>query len=104
MTHYIWWIIGTVGIGGALLGLAVLIFGWPVIVGTKVGRMLLAIGGAILAALSIFAKGKAKGRAAERERLRQLTEKEVKNAVRERERIGKLTDEQVDEELAKWEK
>ena len=99
---YIWWIVGTVGIGGALLGGAILIFGWPVIIGTKIGRMALAIGAGVLAIFGVFLKGRAQGRAAEREKLRALTEKEVKNAVTERKRIEKLTDEQVDKELAKW--
>ena len=99
---YIWWIIGTVGIGGALLGGAILIFGWPVIVGTKIGRMALAIGAGALAIFGVFLKGRAQGRAAERAKLAKLTEKEVKSAAKEKARIAKLTDEEVDKELAKW--
>ena len=99
---WIWWIIGTVGIGGALLIGAVLVFGWPVIIGTRIGRLALAVGAGVLAVFGVYLKGRAKGRAVERERLRKLTEKEVANAVKERRRIGKLTDDEVDKELAKW--
>jgi hypothetical protein len=99
---WIWWIIGTLGIGGALLAGAILVFGWPVIIGTRMGRAALAVGAGALAVLGVFLKGKQEGRAAEREKLRKLTEKEVKNAAAERKRIAALTDEQVDAELAKW--
>ena len=99
---WLWWIVGTVGLGGALLIGAVLIFGWPVIIGTKIGRMALAIGAGALAVFGVFLKGRAQGRAAERAKLAKLTEKEVKNAAAERVRIDKLTDEQVDKELSKW--
>ena len=100
--NYLWWIVGTVGIGGALLIGAVLIFGWPVIIGTKIGRMALAIGAGALAIFGVLLKGRAQGRAAERAELAKLTEKEVKNAAKEKVRIAKLTDEEVDKELAKW--
>jgi len=101
---YVWWIIGTVGVGGALLIGAILIFGWPAIIGTKIGRRLLVVGAAALAVFGVYLKGRAKGRAVERERLRKLTEREVKSAAAERMRIDKLTDKQVDEELARWDK
>lgn len=104
MTHWLWWLIGTVGLGGALLTLAVFVVGWPAIIGTKAGRVLLAIGVAILVALGMYAKGKAEGRAAERARLAALTAKEVANAAAERKRIDALTDEQVDAELSKWDR
>ena len=99
---WLWWIIGTVGVGGALLIGAILVFGWPVIIGTKIGRILLAVGAAALAVFGVYLRGRSEGRAAERKRLKKLTEKEVKHAAEERRRIDALTDEQVDEELARW--
>ena len=99
---WLWWIVGTVGLGGALLIAVGFTVGWPVIIGTRIGRMALAIGAGALAVFGVLLKGRAQGRAAEREKLRKLTEKEVKSAVAERVRIDKLTDEQVDKELSKW--
>lgn len=57
----IFWLIGTFGLGGAILVGAILVFGWPVIVGTKLGRTLLAIGGAILFVITTYLKGRAEG-------------------------------------------
>jgi hypothetical protein len=106
MSDLIWWAIGAIGLG-AVLG-AILIFGWPVVVqfflGTKIGRILLMVAAAIAAVFGVYLRGKAKGRAAERAKLKKLTEKEVSNAAKERKRIDGLTDAQVDKELAKWDR
>lgn len=101
---WIWWLVGTLGLGGALLLGAVLIFGWPVIIGTKIGRAALAIGAVLLAALGLYAKARQAGRLAERARLKALTEKEVSNAAVERARIDALSDDAVDKELAGWDR
>ena len=98
----VWWLIGTLGVGGTLLLIAVLVFGWPVLIGTKIGRLALAIAAGALAVFGIYLRGKAEGRAAERAKLKAITEKEVADAAAERARIDALTDEQVDEELALW--
>ena len=104
MAHWLWWLVGTLGIGGALLLGAVLIFGWPVIIGTKLGRLALAIGAGVLAVLGVYLKGRAEGRAIERARLKALTEREVADAAKERARIDALTDEAVDAELSRWDR
>ena len=102
MTGWLWWLIGTLGVGGTLLLIAVLVFGWPALIGTKIGRLALAIAAGALAVFGIYLRGKAEGRAAERAKLKAITEKEVKDAAAERARIDALTDAEVDTELAKW--
>jgi hypothetical protein len=101
---WVWWAIGTFGVAGSLLIVAVLIFGWPVIVGTKLGRTLLLIGTAGLGVIAIYAKGRSAGRAAERAQLKAKISREVADAKKEKARIDALTDEQVDAELAKWDR
>lgn len=101
---WVWWAVGTFGVGGVVLIGAVLIFGWPAVIGTRIGRIVLAIGVAIVAAFGVYQTGRAKGRAAERAKLKALTEKEVGVSAAERKRIDALTDEQVDEELGKWDR
>ncbi len=99
-----WWLLGTFGVGGVLLGGAVLIFGWPVIIGSKIGRMALAAGAVVLALLGLYAKAKQAGRLAERARLKAVTEKEVGLSAAERVRIDALPDSKVDEELSAWDR
>ena len=102
---WVFWLVGTVGIGGILLGGAILVFGLPVIVGTRIGRMALATGAAALALVGAYLSGRSKGRAAERAKLKWLVEKEVGVSHKERARINAMTDAEVDEELAlRWEK
>ena len=106
MTGWIWWAIGAFGISGTILVIIGFAIGWPILIqffiGTKIGRICLVIGAAILTAFGIYAKGQAAGRAAERARPKALTAKEVANAAAERVRIDALTDAQVDAELAQW--
>ena len=96
------WIVGTLGIGGTILLIVGFTVGWPVLFGTKLGRLALAIGAGLLAVAGVYAKGRAEGRAAERAKLKALVEKEVGVSAAERARIDALPDEQVDAELAKW--
>lgn len=104
MTGWLWWLLGTLGIGGTIVLIVGFTVGWPVLIGTRLGRIGLAIGAGIIAILGIYAKGRAEGRAAERARLKALTEREVADAAAERARIDALTDEQVDEELSEWDR
>jgi hypothetical protein len=107
MSDLFWWAIGGFGLGIPLLLVgAILFFGWPVVAAILIRywKILLPVGLAILAALGLYAKGRAEGRAAERAKLKKLTEKEVANAAKERKRIDGLTDAQVDRELAKWDR
>ncbi len=103
---YVWWAIGTFGVGGAILLVAILIVGWPVVlqffIGTKIGRGLLFVGGLIATGFVIFAKGQAAGKAAEVAKLNVQTAKEVNVAAAESKRIDAQTDTQTDAELAKW--
>lgn len=96
---WLWWIIGTLGLGGALLAGAVVVFGWPVIIGTRAGRMALMIAGAAGAVLMVYLKGKREGRKAERNYLKRKTAKEVDHAEAESERIDGLSDGDIDREL-----
>ena len=65
-THWLWWAIGTFGIGGCILIAIGFFMGWPVIVGTKIGRTALAILAALGGALLLFAKARADGAAAQK--------------------------------------
>lgn len=62
--QYFWLFFGAFGIGGVVL---VIIF-WPFIVGTKLGRWLLAAGGGALAVLAILNRTRQEGARAERAR------------------------------------
>jgi dephospho-CoA kinase len=101
---WLWWLIGTLGVGGTVLALAIFFLGWPAIIGTRAGRMLLIIGTAGLGAVALYLKGRSVGREAERAKLKAKIGKEVVNAKKERDRINNLTDEEVDRELAKWDR
>ena len=68
-THWLWWAIGTFGIGGCILIAVGFFMGWPVIIGTKIGRTALAILAALGGALLLFAKARAQGAADEKTRL-----------------------------------
>jgi hypothetical protein len=108
MNDLIWWVVGVFGLGGALALGAVVIFGWPVVVqfvvGSKIGRILLTVVAAVIAAFGLYLKGRSEGRAAERARLKKITEREVSSAAWERKRIDALSDAQVDKELQKWDR
>jgi len=56
-----WSIVWTLGIGGTIAVAAALFFFWPFLVGTKFGRMLLAIGAAVAVVFAVFLKGVSKG-------------------------------------------
>lgn len=104
MSSWVWWAIGTLGLGGTLLVVAGFVVGWPVLLGSKIGRIAIAVGLGVLAVLGFAAQQRAAGRAEERARLKALTEKEVAGAAAERRRIDSLTDNQVDEELSRWDR
>ena len=103
---WFWWIIGTFGLGGAVLAVLIFMFSWPVVLqavlNNRLVQIAMAAGAAGLAVFGVYLKGRSVGRAAERERLKKLTEKEVDNAAIERQRIDALTDAEVDKELARW--
>jgi type VI protein secretion system component VasK len=61
---FFWWWFGLVGIGGVILTFMF----WPLLAGTKIGRMLLAIGAAVLGALAMLARARQQGADAERKR------------------------------------
>lgn len=72
IAHWAWWLIGAVGISGALcIGIGV-VLGWPVLVGTKIGRVLLAV--ATLGIALIVALGKARQDGIQAEKDRQAKE------------------------------
>lgn len=105
---WLWWIVGTLGVGGALALGAGLIFGWPVLLAfftqTKIGRALAFVGGLILTGLLIFARGRAAGKADEQERQKVQTEKEVERAEQRSKAIDAKSDDEVDQELSKWDR
>lgn len=74
MNQWLWWLIGTVGVSGALMIGVGLIFGWPVIIGTKLGRTALAILTAGIGLVILYAKARAEGAAGQR------TKQEKENA------------------------
>ena len=92
---WIWWIVGTVGLGGALLIGAVLIFGWPVIIGTKIGRMALAIGAGAVAIFGVFLKGRSAGAQAEKDKAAIRHAKNVKIADEEKKATEGRTDAEI---------
>jgi type VI protein secretion system component VasK len=61
---FFWWWFAFAGIGGTILAIVF----WPLIAGTKIGRMLLAIGAAVLGALAMLARARQQGADAERKR------------------------------------
>jgi len=56
-----WSIAWTLGIGGTIAAAAALFFFWPFLVGTKLGRTLLAIGAGAAAIFAVFLRGVSKG-------------------------------------------
>lgn len=104
MSSWIWWAVGTFGLGTLALVAVGFVFGWPLIVGTKPGRMALAVLTAGLGALGLYFAGRRKGRALERAKLKAKIDREVAGAKAEAERIDRLTDEEVDRELARWDR
>jgi len=99
---WIWWAIGAFGIGGALLFAAVLIFGWPVIIGTRLGRMALAVGAGIVAVFGVFLKGKSEGAAKERARQNAERQKINRKIDAIEDDIADNTPDENREELKKW--
>lgn len=61
---YFWWLFGVVGVGGIVL---IIVF-WPLLAGTKIGRMAIAIGAGVLGIFAILARARQQGAAAERQR------------------------------------
>ena len=83
MLSNIWWVIGIFGVSGTLLIGAILIFGWPVIVGTRIGRMLLAIGAGAAAIFGVYLKGRSEGAQSEKDKAAIRHAKNVKIAKEE---------------------
>lgn len=80
---YIWWAISAFGVGGLLLIGAIIIFGWPVIIGTRIGRMLLAIGAGVAAVFGVYLKGRSEGEQGEKDKAVIRHAKNVKIAKEE---------------------
>ncbi len=104
MTSWIWWTLGTLGVGGTLLAIAIFTVGWPVLINTKWGRTLLIVGTAGLGVIALYFKGRNAGRLAERAKLKARIAEEVADSRKEKARIDAMTDEEVDRELAKWDR
>lgn len=102
MSSWLWWTIGTFGLGTCILAAVGFIIGWPAIIGTKTGRVLLVITTAGIGAVALYREGVRKGRVVERARLKARIGKEVKDAQAERDRIDRLSDADVDRELSTW--
>lgn len=96
---WIFWAIGAFGVSGVLFGGAVLVLGWPVVAGSRIGRIAIAIVVGAAMIYGLYLRGKREGRKAERAKLKRLTEKEVANAMAEADRIDGLSDDDVDREL-----
>lgn len=92
----IWLLIGTFGLGGALLIGALLVFGWPVIIGTKLGRMLLAIGGAILFVITVFLKGRAEGEKVAKAHQEKTDATFIDEEARYRDELSHMSDDELD--------
>ncbi len=61
-----WTIVWTFGIGGTIAIAAALFFFWPFLVGTKLGRTLLAIAAGAAAVFAVFLRGVSKGAGVEK--------------------------------------
>lgn len=68
VTHTLWWLIGAYGLNAVVLGGALLIFGWPAVIGTKAGRFMLLVVSVGAGAATLYARGQATGRSQERKR------------------------------------
>ena len=68
MMHWVWWLVGTVGFGGAIMIAVGFVFGWPIIIGTKLGRIALAVFTAGISILVLYGKARNEGARAERDR------------------------------------
>jgi hypothetical protein len=62
--QYFWWFFGAFGIAG----LVAVFFLWPLVVGTKLGKILVAIGLGTLGVLAVLARTRQQGVEAERRR------------------------------------
>lgn len=92
---WLWWAIGAFGVSGVLL----MIFGWPVIIGTKLGRMALAVGAGIAAGFTLLARARRQGADAERERQRKEDERFIEQDRQSDARIDRATDDELDRML-----
>lgn len=105
MSGWIWWALGTLGIGGTVLAIAGFTIGWPVVLAflkTRTGQVVsaLVVVGFLIAAA--FAKGEASGKlkaAAEREKQRQ---KAIKTRKQVDDETDDLSDTGVADRLRKW--
>ena len=78
-----WSIVWTLGIGGTI-GVAVALFlFWPFLVGTKLGRTLLAIGAAAAAVFAVFLRGVSKGTGIEKRKAARRHARNLKIAQEE---------------------
>ncbi len=99
MTSALWWLIGAFGLGGTLLIGVGVIFGWPIIINTKIGRIALAVGGGILGIMAIFAKGAAQGAAEARKKQEKADDDYVAKREAEDARIDSLSGDELDRML-----
>ncbi len=99
MTGTLWWAIGAFGLGGVLLIGAGLVFGWPIIIGTRIGRMALAIAAGAAAVFGVYLKGRAEGAESVRKKQREASDRNREIASGEKERTEGRTDAEVRQRL-----
>lgn len=68
LSHWLWWAIGLFGAGGTLLIVLAALGFWPLIIGTRPGRLALAAVTAGIGLIILYAKVRAEGAASERAR------------------------------------
>jgi hypothetical protein len=96
---WIWWAVGTFGVGGILLIGAGLFFGWPIVIGSRLGRAMIAVLAAIAAAFTLRAKWRGEGAKREREKQREASDRNRGIAREERERSEARTGDEISERL-----
>lgn len=94
-----WWLVGTFGVAGVVLGAAVLVFGWPVVIGTKVGRLALALGAGVLALFGVYTKGRLAGEARQRAKQEKDNAAFLENKRRRDAGLDELSDDELDKLL-----
>ncbi len=102
MSSFIWWVVGVLGVGGALFAAAVIILGWPVLIAfaeTKLGKIVIGIGTVGIGLVGLYLKGKSAGEAAQKAKQESddaaFLQKQRQNA----DDVGRLSDAQLDNEL-----
>lgn len=99
---WLWWIVGTFGVGGTILAVIGLTVGWPLLftaLRTTVGRAALAVAAFAGLLLAVFLKGRREGRAAEKARQDKIDRKIIKEATDDQKDVADLSGDDVDREL-----